>query len=197
MFVSTPDGLKNGTFVSPVIENNNDHHSRQCIYTFVAAENERVQVTFTSFNLRGAHPECNHEYLDIYTEMEDINQDLINTPFGGRYCGRILPRKRVSLHQVLALGFFTDQTSVTANTFSGTFEFIDSSPYVAGTPMPSGGVCSFTILVDQKREGQFRSPTYPGVYPKNLQCQYRFIGRKGQRVRLEFMDFDLFYGGSQ
>ncbi|CAG2104254.1 unnamed protein product, partial [Medioppia subpectinata] len=48
---------------------------------------------------------------------------------------------------------------------------------------------------DQKREGQFLSPTYPGVYPKNLSCQYRFLGKKGQRVRLEFMDFDLFYGG--
>lgn len=50
--------------------------------------------------------------------------------------------------------------------------------------------------MDEKREGQFRSPTYPGVYPKNLHCSYKFLGRKGQRVRVEFMDFDLFYGGS-
>lgn len=56
-------------------------------------------------------------------------------------------------------------------------------------------MCSFTIYSEQKREGQFRSATYPGVYPKNLGCTYRFIGRKGQRVRLEFMDFDLFFGG--
>ena len=49
--------------------------------------------------------------------------------------------------------------------------------------------------MDEKREGQFRSPTYPGVYPKNMHCSYKFLGRKGQRVRVEFMDFDLFYGG--
>lgn len=57
MFVSNSDGPKNGSFTAPVIENNNEHHSRQCIYTFIASENERVQVTFGSFNLRGAHPE--------------------------------------------------------------------------------------------------------------------------------------------
>jgi len=56
MFVSSSDGPKNGSFTSPVIENN-ENHSRQCIYTFIAGENERVQLTFTSFNLRGAHPE--------------------------------------------------------------------------------------------------------------------------------------------
>lgn len=71
-----------------------------------------------------------------------------------------------------------------------------SGPFVAGTPVPHQ-ICSYTIYMEQKREGQFRTPTYPGVYPKNMQCQYRFIGRKGQRVRLEFMDFDLFYGGAQ
>jgi len=139
---------------------------------------------------------CNHEYLDLYTELEDVSQDLIMTPFGGRYCGRTVPRKRVSLHQALVFGFYSDLKEVNQETFTGTFEFLDASPFVAGTPMPHE-VCSYTIYMDQKREGQFRSPTYPGVYPKNLQCSYRFIGRKGQRVRLEFMDFDLFYGGSQ
>lgn len=69
-------------------------------------------------------------------------------------------------------------------------------PFVAGTPLPKQ-LCSYTIYSDQKKEGQLLSPTYPGVYPKNLRCQYSFFGNKGQRVRLEFMDFDLFYGGPQ
>lgn len=38
---------------------------------------------------------------------------------------------------------------------------------------------------------------YPGTYPKNIQCGYKFIGELGQRIRLEFRDFDLFYGGAQ
>ena len=41
------------------------------------------------------------------------------------------------------------------------------------------------------------SPTYPGTYPKDLHCSYQFIGRENQRLRIEFRDFDLFYGGAQ
>lgn len=62
VFVSNSDGPKNGSFTSPVIENK-EHHSRQCIYTFIASENERVQVTFSSFNLKGVHP----EYVTIHS----------------------------------------------------------------------------------------------------------------------------------
>ena len=56
MFISNPDGLKNGTFRSPHITNE-QKHSRQCIYTFIAAENERVQISFSLFDLRGTTPE--------------------------------------------------------------------------------------------------------------------------------------------
>ncbi len=56
MFISNPDGLKNGSFTSPTIENE-QRHSRQCIFTFIAAENERVQISFSLFNLRGSTPE--------------------------------------------------------------------------------------------------------------------------------------------
>ena len=56
MFASSPGSAKNGSITSPSFQNS-ANHSRQCIYTFHAAENERVEVTFTSFNLRGAHPE--------------------------------------------------------------------------------------------------------------------------------------------
>ena len=58
-------------------------------------------------------------------------------------------------------------------------------------------VCSFLIKNKQKREGEFMSPTYPGVYPKNMDCYYLFKGVTGQRVKLEFFDFDLYYGGPQ
>ncbi|XP_035216959.1 cubilin-like, partial [Stegodyphus dumicola] len=194
MFISNPDGPKNGTFSAPELTIPKNH-SRQCIYTFIASENERVQVTFMSFNLRGAIPECNHEYIDLYTEIEDASMELIRTPFGGRYCGRNRPRNRISMFQTLVIAFYTDETHVSADAFEGYYEFINASQYVVGTPSPDS-VCSFTVFSDNQREGEFRSPTYPGVYPKNLHCQYRFLGRKGQRVRLEFMDFDLVFGGA-
>lgn len=70
------------------------------------------------------------------------------------------------------------------------------APYVAGIAMPNE-ICSYTIYSETKREGEFMAPTYPGVYPKNITCFYLFKGQKGQRVKLEFMDFDLYFGGPQ
>ena len=49
----------------------------------------------------------------------------------------------------------------------------------------------------RNRSEELFSPTYPGTYPKALDCAYKFIGEPGQRIRLEFRDFDLFYGGAQ
>ena len=51
-----------------------------------------------------------------------------------------------------------------------------------GTPMPNvaspkGDTCSFTIYGNSKRMGEIMTPTYPGTYPKNMLCSYKFIGR--------------------
>lgn len=195
MFISTPEGARNGTFSAPHIENAGGK-PRQCIYTFIAQPGERVDVTFTAFRVRGSPPECNHEYMDLYSEVEDPVAELIKSPFGGRYCGRIYPRRRISVYRTLVISFYTDFPNDTANVFRGTYEFINASRFMLGTPASPTSMCSFNIYGAQKREGDFYSPTYPGVYPKNLDCKYRFIGTKGQRIRIEFMDFDLFFGGT-
>lgn len=46
----------NGTFTAPVFINP-DNHARQCIYVFQAQPRQRVEVSFTLFNLRGTPPE--------------------------------------------------------------------------------------------------------------------------------------------
>jgi hypothetical protein len=67
-----------------------------------------------------------HEYLDLYVEIKDSNvSDLINSPFGGRYCGPIAPRRRISLYRTLALGFFTDKNSSYPELFGGSYAFVN------------------------------------------------------------------------
>lgn len=69
---------------------------------------------------------CVHEYLDLYVEVKDSNvSDLINSPFGGRYCGPIAPRRRISLYRTLALGFFTDKNSSYPELFGGSYAFVN------------------------------------------------------------------------
>ncbi len=60
-----------------------------------------------------------------------------------------------------------------------------------------GDTCSFLIYGKSRRTGEIMTPTYPGIYPKDMVCSYKFMGEPNQRIRLEFRDFDLFYGGAQ
>lgn len=55
-FVSRPGGPTNGTFTAPFLQISTNH-SRQCLYIFLAGPGQRVEVIFTSFNLRGKTPE--------------------------------------------------------------------------------------------------------------------------------------------
>jgi len=201
-FVSTRNELsKNGTFTAPVFLNP-EGYVRQCTYNFRGLPNERVMIQFEEFNLLGTPPECFHEHIDIFTEIANPDmQPLIETPFGGRFCGQNIPRLRISLFQSLSMVFLTDRKNITEGRFTGYYEFISNEKYrKIGIPdMNAEGrssLCSFLIQGNQQRNGELYSPTYPGTYPKNLKCWYKFIGEPGQRVRLEFRDFDLFYGGA-
>lgn len=70
---------------------------------------------------------CVHEYMDIYSEIRSENTTkLIETPFGGRFCGPIPPRRRVSLYQGIALSFFTDKNVTVPSVFSGIYRFINA-----------------------------------------------------------------------
>ncbi len=55
-FVSRAGGPQNGTFTAPSLQNPTNS-SRQCLYIFLAGPGQRVDVSFTSFNLRGTPPE--------------------------------------------------------------------------------------------------------------------------------------------
>jgi len=201
-FISTTSlSSKNGTFTAPIFLNP-EAYVRQCTYSFRGLPNERVKIQFEEFNLLGTPPECYHEHIDIFTEIENLDkQPLIETPFGGRFCGQNIPRMRISLFKSLAMVFLTDRKNITEGRFVGNYEFIPDDHYKKiGTPdLKAEGrsrLCSFDIYGDRQKNGELYSPTYPGTYPKNLKCSYKFIGEPGQRVRLEFRDFDLFYGGS-
>ncbi|XP_017848195.1 tolloid-like protein 2 isoform X3 [Drosophila busckii] len=203
-FVSRIGGPQNGSFTAPLLHNHRNH-SRQCLYTFLAGPGQRVEVVFKSFNLRGSPPDgsavgelpsCVHEYMDIYSEVQSSEPaELINSPFGGRYCGTIPPRRRISMYRAVAISFFSNK-NVSTDLFEGTFRFINASEYEIGIPI-AGSPCSYTITPSMSinKTGALISPTYPGAYPKDMSCTYQFLGESNQRVRLEFRDFDLFFGG--
>jgi hypothetical protein len=64
--------------------------------------------------------------MDIYAEVQSPDPaELINSPFGGRYCGPIPPRRRISLYRAVALSFFTAKNQTLPDIFEGRYQFIN------------------------------------------------------------------------
>lgn len=67
---------------------------------------------------------CVHEYVDVYSEVQQVDtEDLINSPFGGRYCGLIPPRDRTSLYRTVAFSFYSEKNSTAPSLFEGYYTF--------------------------------------------------------------------------
>lgn len=184
----------------------NDYQQVHCMYKFIAKPGERVMLNFTTFKLRGDEPSCNKEYLEIFVQASESDVDVTTnisplierSPINGRFCSSIAPRSIVSLLNVVVFNFYSNLKlpSRPDSLFSGTFEFLNKSQYAnIGEPL-DGSLCSHVIYSSEVREGDFHSITYPGSYIKGLKCSYKFIGAPRQRIRLEFLDLDLYSGGS-
>jgi hypothetical protein len=75
---------------------------------------------------------CVHEYVDVYSEVQQVDtEDLINSPFGGRYCGLIPPRDRTSLYRTVAFSFYTDKNTTTSSLFEGYYMFSNDCKYLS------------------------------------------------------------------
>ena len=101
--------------------------------------------------------------------------------------------------QMLSFVFLTDRENITLSRFNGTFSFIPDTTYKLGAVDKNHGlhlegrdpICNFVIDSSSpssglfggsfggrrgSKEGRIMTPTYPGTYPKNLLCSYKFVG---------------------
>lgn len=67
----------------------------------------------------------------MYAEVQSSDPaDLINSSFGGRFCGPMIPRRRISLYRAVALSFFTSKNLTTPDIFGGYYRFINECEYI-------------------------------------------------------------------
>ena len=52
-------------------------------------------------------------------------------------------------------------------------------------------VCGFMYKSDTTPNGTFMSPNFPGLYPRNTECHYRFYGKEKEKVYITFAYFDV------
>lgn len=41
------------------------------------------------------------------------------------------------------------------------------------------------------------SPSFPGTYPNSLECYYKFIGEKNERISISFTEISINEGAEQ
>ncbi|CAG5135827.1 unnamed protein product, partial [Candidula unifasciata] len=191
--------VREGEFQSPGFPS---HYPNgvSCKYKFIGRANQRVKIQFTQFNVHGRPPGCEHDFVNIYSQLKHETEDLLEAVMTGPFCGESkedLPKMVVSTYNFLVIWFYSNHEKSSGG-FHGTWEFIDavtslSVHYDMGTMAPN--TCGYTIRSDHKDHGFIMSPTYPGIYSDNLYCYYKLHGRPGQRIKLVFEDFSLFYGG--
>lgn len=196
VMISTVNGApRNGTFESPgfpTMYPNNVH----CIYKFIGKDDQRIRIKFTFFTLQGRYPLCENDYVDVYAQLQNENEDLLEAKLTGRFCGdemKNLPKLVVSTNNCLVLSFFTNDVKADRG-FKGSYEFFDDTVYNIGTEAPPR-MCGYTVRSENKLIGYIVSPTYPGMYPDNLFCYYKLQGKPGERIRIKFEEFVLFHGG--
>jgi len=63
---------------------------------------------------------------------------------------------------------------------------------IEGTPATSSSKCSFIYRSSSGQKfGTFISPRHPSNYPDNTVCDYKFIGRSNEQVRITFENFKV------
>uniref|UniRef100_A0A8R1DXR6 CUB domain-containing protein n=1 Tax=Caenorhabditis japonica TaxID=281687 RepID=A0A8R1DXR6_CAEJA len=170
-------------------------YNLQCVYTFVAGPRQRVILEFDHFLLSGSSENCDIEYIDIYSEIENVDEDILSSTLGGRYCGTVAPHVRISLRNVMKLVLHSRSTNHEENHgFSAKYSFIPGEKFISGASV-SGQKCGYIIDSSVLKAGTVYSPTYPGTYPHNMHCSYLLKGYPEERIRLFFSDFDIFFGG--
>ena len=74
---------------------------------------------------------CSSDYVDVYTQVRQPFEDLLDVPLHGRYCGSELdhlPRLFVSMYHVFVIAFYTDRHKEDRG-FSAEYSFVDGCEY--------------------------------------------------------------------
>lgn len=60
-----------------------------------------------------------------------------------------------------------------------------------GGELETNGGCKIYFRSSSLRSGYFSSPNYPGIYPRDTECHYYFLGNQNERVQITFHTFDV------
>lgn len=126
-------------------------HSRNCSWIINAPIGNRINLTFSHFNLEepGEENSCNYDYLEIKQGSDNVSNSEL-----GKFCGsdNLPPKIHSTEHQVF-INFFTDD-------------------YVANNGFRLEWVVDGCGGHLTRPSDMFTSPDYPTPYPRSVRCEW-------------------------
>jgi len=144
-----------------------------CEWAIYQDEGLSLTLEFLNFTLE-ASENCKSDYVEVYQGDTDDEANLV-----GRYCGQTPPAAITATGNALFVRFVSD-ASVNYQGFLARYgETQDRT------------ACSFQRpQVITQSAGVILTPDYPGDYPNNALCDWRFEAAEGQTWTIEFADLE-------
>lgn len=160
-----------------------------CRYIFDGEFNEKVQISFDEFDLsypmenphNPLHCDEDVDTLTVFIELEGKMAHL------GNYCGRKIPHDLMSSEKKMQMIFQSFKKS-NRKGFMARYTFI--TDYGMRNGQQKDNSCDFTFKSSTNVVGSFSSPNFPGLYPRNIECNYHFYS-KYQTLHIHFQTLDV------
>lgn len=183
---------KNGTISSPNYPYTYPPNT-VCEYEFVAENLERIQIHFTKTDLyyslgnpENAYGCSTQDSIKVLTYANSKEDPL------GEYCGRTFPTQIMSTGQRMKIRFKSEDNTKNSNSaFRFVYSFKTDFGVLGNGIQDNRKECKFTYNSSRASSGEFTSPNYPGLYPRNIECNYSFHGKPKEIVNITFDKFQL------
>ncbi|OWR42527.1 cubilin like protein [Danaus plexippus plexippus] len=180
------DKSRSGKLISPLYPSPYPQKT-QCHYDFLAKGRERVRLVFEDFNLQRASSISDCESMDSFDVFLYVDGRLEKM---ASYCGNDVPKPIMSNGPKLSIEFRGIYSSRYSRGFKIAYYFVEDYAIATGKQLLEYP-CAFVYNITDRRKGVMTSPNYPGLYPRDTECNYFFHARKNERVHLKFSHFDV------
>ncbi|CAI2310735.1 unnamed protein product [Caenorhabditis sp. 36 PRJEB53466] len=170
----------------------------KCQVVFQGYPNEKISIKFTHFNL---YVPDNKNVTKRCTEVDNLSADV---RVGSRlsrideWCGKRSPPNLMSSSNLLQLEYNTKSSKVIRESTNDDIGFRLDYKFHTDWNMSSMKAkvdkrkeCRFSFNSSEHTNGKLWSANYPGLYPRNIYCEYIFHGRNDQVVHIHFEYFDI------
>ncbi|XP_049840768.1 cubilin-like [Schistocerca gregaria] len=148
--------------------------NRDCAWIIRAPLNNQIQFHFFSLRMEN-HTTCSFDFLRFYDGLSERD------PLFAEFCNSSEPEPLTSPGSTVMIRFHSDNESS------------DTGFQIAYSTVPGVSSCGGRFTDAEKT---ITSPYYPQLYPYRIDCEWTIHLPPGERLYVEFTDFELEYSKS-